>query len=515
MHLTQGLHIALQLNPEHPATIYRGRSRTYRESTQRIARLAAGLRNLGLGEGERVAILALNSDRYQEAMFAGWWAGAVLNLVNIRWSASEIAYSLDDCDTSILIVDDHHLPLVEAIVSGVQRRPLLIHAGEAETPAGMLSFETLIAEATPMADTCTGGEALAVIMYTGGTTGRPKGVMLSHGNLLSAVLMRLADMPPVADMVGLCVAPLFHIAGLASAYARIVTGTTNVFVPVFDALEVMETVQRERANEILLVPTMLQAMLDHPRFAEFDLSSLQRVLYGAAPISAALLEKAMAKLPGAGFVHLYGMTENGGQVTANPPRNHVPGNALCRSVGRPTLGQWVRIVDEQGNEVPRNSVGELLAKGPSVMQGYWNRPEETAKTLRDGWLYTGDAAYMDDSGHLFVVDRVKDMIITGGENVYSVEVENVLARHPAVALCAVIGIPHDSWGEAIHAVITLKPGAQASEEELRAHCRESIAAYKCPKSVEFRDSLPISGAGKILKRDLRAPFWQDKASAAN
>ncbi|MOA16679.1 Long-chain-fatty-acid--CoA ligase [compost metagenome] len=165
--------------------------------------------------------------------------------------------------------------------------------------------------------------------------------------------------------------------------------------------------------------------------------------------------------------------------------------------------------------MPRNSVGELVARGPSVMQGYWNRPEETAKTLRDGWLYTGDAAYMDDSGHLFVVDRVKDMIISGGENVYSVEVENVLARHPAVALCAVIGIPHDSWGEAIHAVITLKPGAQASEEELRAHCRESIAAYKCPKSVEFRDSLPISGAGKILKRDLRAPFWQEKGSAVN
>ncbi|MBO3273667.1 class I adenylate-forming enzyme family protein [Pseudomonas schmalbachii] len=515
MHLTQGLHTALQLNPEHPATVYRGRRRTYRESAERVARLAAGLRSLGLGEGERVAVLALNSDHYQEAMLACWWAGAVLNPVNIRWSAAEIAYSLDDCEASILIVDDHYLPLVEAIVAGMRQKPQLIHAGEAGTPAGMLSFEGLIAGSAPMADTFRGGEALAVVMYTGGTTGRPKGVMLSHGNLLSGVLMRMADLPPVADMVGLCVAPLFHIAGLASAYGRIITGATNVFVPVFDALEVMETVQRERANEILLVPTMLQAVLDHPRFAEFDLTSLQRVLYGAAPISAALLEKALDKLPCAGFVHLYGMTENGGQVTANPPHNHGAGSPLSRSVGRPTLGQWVRIVDEQGNEVPRNTVGELICRGPSVMQGYWNLPEETAKTLRDGWLYTGDAAYMDDSGHLFVVDRVKDMIITGGENVYSVEVENVLARHPAIALCAVIGIPHDSWGEAVHAVVTLKPGTQASEDELRAHCRESIAAYKCPKSVEFRESLPLSGAGKILKRDLRAPFWQEKGSAVN
>ncbi|MDT4810954.1 Long-chain-fatty-acid--CoA ligase [compost metagenome] len=508
MHLTQALHTSLQLNPDHTATVCRGRRRTYRESALRVARLAAALRDRGVEEGERVAILALNSDRYQEAMLACWWAGMVANPVNIRWSAAEIAYSLDDCGASVLVVDDHFLPQIEAILGGMQRRPLLIHAGDAEAPEGMLSFERLVAESAPMADTTTGGDALAVIMYTGGTTGRPKGVMLSHRNLLAGVLMRLADLPPVENMIGLCVAPLFHIAGFASAYARVLTATTNVYVPVFDALEVMESVQRERANETLLVPTMLQAILDHPRFAEFDLSSLQRVVYGAAPISATLLDKAMKGLPKTGFVQVYGLTENGGQISSNPPRNHSPGHPLCHSVGRATLGQWVRIVDEEGNEVPRNTVGELVARGPSVMQGYWGLPEETAKTLKDGWLHTGDAACMDDTGHLFVVDRVKDMIITGGENVYSVEVENVLARHPAVALCAVIGIPHDSWGEAVHAVVTLKPGAQAGEEELRSYCRDFIAAYKCPKSVEFRDSLPLSGAGKILKRDLREPYWR-------
>ncbi|AGI24313.1 AMP-dependent synthetase/ligase [Pseudomonas sp. ATCC 13867] len=515
MLLTQALHTAAQLYPEHPATLCHGRERTYRQALQRVARLAAGLRNHGLEEGGRIAILALNSDRYQEGLLACWWAGGVVNPVNIRWSAGEITYSLEDSGARVLIVDDQHLPLLSQILASLRHPPLLVYAGEGATPSGMLGFEALIAESAPIADAGAGGESLAVILYTGGTTGRPKGVMLSHDNLLSGVLMRLADLPPVAGRVGLSVAPLFHIAGLASAYARILTGASNIYLPLFDALQVLETVQRERANEILLVPTMLQALLDHPSFAEFDLSSLERVLYGASPISAALLDRAVAGLPSAGFVHLYGLTENGGQISANPPCNHKADGGLSRSVGRPTLGQWVRIVDEQGHEVPRNTVGELIARGPSVMQGYWNRPEDTAATLRDGWLYTGDAAYMDDSGHLFVVDRIKDMVISGGENIYSAEVENVLARHPAVALCAVIGVPHDAWGEAVHAVVTLKPGRQTDAEGLIRHCREALAAYKCPKSIEFRESLPLSGAGKILKRDLREPYWQSVRQGAS
>ncbi|MCY1405141.1 Long-chain-fatty-acid--CoA ligase [compost metagenome] len=269
----------------------------------------------------------------------------------------------------------------------------------------------------------------------------------------------------------------------------------------------------------MLVPTMLQMLLAHPRFAEFDLGSLKRISYGAAPINAAVLERALEALPaGIEFIHAYGMTEAGGSVTLNPSENHgAEGRAsgLFRSAGRPLTGLQLKIADADGNEVLRGTVGEVLIYSPSLMQGYWNKPEETASALRDGWFHSGDAAWMNDDGYIFVVDRVKDMIVSGGENVYSAEVENAIARHPAVAMCAVIGIPSEAWGEAVHAVVALRPGASAGADELRAYCREFIAGYKCPKTVEFRDSLPLSGAGKILKRELREPYWAGKARSVN
>ncbi|MNO62650.1 Long-chain-fatty-acid--CoA ligase [compost metagenome] len=518
MHLTQGLHTSVLMTPDKIATIFRGRHRTYRELGERVARLAAGLRGLGVQPGDRIAMLALNSDRFQEYMLAGWWLGAVLNPVNIRWSAAEIVYSLDDCDTGLLIVDDAHLPLVEAIVAGARRKPVLIHAGDGPAPAGMHSFEALIAASQPVEDCRRGGEDLAVILYTGGTTGLPKGVMLSHRNLWTSALMRMADLEPLRDTVCLNVAPLFHTAGLSRVAARVIQGEPNAYVPFFEPTEVLETIEREKVAEIMLVPTMLQALLAHPRFREFDLSSLKRIAYGASPINAAVLEHALEVLPGAKFYHTYGLTENSPVITINPPENHGPearASGLYRSAGRALTGLAMRIVDADGNEVPRGTVGEVTCMGPTVMQGYWNKPEETARALKNGWLHTGDAGYVDADGYLFIVDRVKDMIVSGGENVYSAEVENALARHPAVAMCAVIGIPHETWGEAVHAVVTLKPGCSADETELRAHCREFIAGYKCPKTVEFRDAMPLSGAGKILKRDLREPYWQDRARAVN
>ncbi|MBM7061876.1 long-chain-fatty-acid--CoA ligase [Pseudomonas sp. UL073] len=519
MHLTQGLHTSIQMTPDAVASIYRGRRRTYRELGDRVARLAAGLRGLGLGEGERIGMLALNSDRYQEYMLAGWWAGAVLNPVNYRWSVPEIVYSLDDCDTRFLIVDDQHLPLIEGILATAKHQPVLIHAGDGETPAGMHSFEQLIAESAPMEDSWRGGEDLAVIMYTGGTTGLPKGVMLTHRCLWSCALMRMTTCPVDRDSLVLITSPMFHVAGMGLVAQRLIAGAPNAYLPFYEVVEVLETIQRERITEAMLVPTMLQALLAHPKFAETDLSSLKRISYGAAPINAAVLERALELLPaGVEFTHAYGMTENCGPVTLNLHENHGPegrASGLYRSAGRAIAGLQLKIADEQGQELPRGSVGEILLKGPSLMQGYWGKPEETAKALQNGWFSSGDAAYMDAQGYVFVVDRVKDMIVSGGENVYSAEVENVLAKHPAVALCAVIGIPHDTWGEAVHAVVTLKPGATLGADELRAHCREFIAGYKCPKSVEFRDTLPLSGAGKILKRDLREPFWKGKARAVN
>ncbi|UVE18655.1 long-chain-fatty-acid--CoA ligase [Pseudomonas sp. LS44] len=519
MHLTHGLHISLQMTPERVATIFRGRRRTYRELVDRVARLAAGLSGLGLQAGERVGMLAFNSDRYQEYMLAGWWMGAVLNPVNFRWSVPEIVYSLDDCDTKILIVDDHHLPLVEGILATARRKPIIIHAGDGETPAGMLSYERLILDSTPMEDTCHGGDDLALIMYTGGTTGLPKGVMLSHQGLWSCAMMRMTSCPVANDSLVLITSPMFHVAGMGLVAQRVIAGATNAYLPYYEPVEVLETIQRERITEALLVPTMLQALLAHPKFAETDLSSLKRISYGAAPMNAAVLERAIELLPaGIEFTHAYGMTENAGVVTLNLHENHGPegrANGLYLSAGKAIAGLQLKIADEQGQELPRGGVGEILIKGPSLMQGYWNKPEETAKSVQNGWFSTGDAAWMNDAGYIFIVDRVKDMIVTGGENVYSAEVENALGKHPAVALCAVIGVPHDTWGEAVHAVVILKPGAMASEEDLRSHCREFIAGYKCPKTVEFRDSMPLSGAGKILKKDLRAPYWEGRTRAVN
>ncbi|MDP9656724.1 UNVERIFIED_ORG: long-chain acyl-CoA synthetase [Pseudomonas putida] len=506
MYMTQCLQRTLQQNPDQLATVFGDRRRTYRQFGDRVARLAGALQSLGMAAGDRVGMLALNSDRYLEYIMGVWWSGGVLNPVNIRWSVPEIVYSLDDCSTGILIVDEHFAPLAEKIRISARHAPRFIYAGEGEVPVGMLGFEQLIAQATPVEDAGRGGEDLACIMYTGGTTGFPKGVMQSHLNLWSACMPRMVDMPPIRDGRLLHVAPLFHVAGMARALIQFMAGESHVLLSSFDAAQVLQVIERERITETLLVPTMILALLAHPDFDRHDLSSLKRLTYGASPSAGEMVEQVLARLPDLELSHSYGLTEACPVVSSNLPCNHTPQarkSGLSRSVGRGGLGVNVKIVDPQGQEVARGTVGEIIVRGPNIMQGYWNKPEETARALRDGWLYTGDAAWMDEQGYLFIVDRLKDMIVSGGENVYSAEVENVLARHPAVALCAVIGVAHEQWGEAVHAVVVRKPGAQVDAEQLRRYCREFIAPYKCPKTVEFRDELPLSAAGKVLKRELR------------
>ena len=518
MYLTQGLQRSLQQNPERIATIFRGRRRSFREFGERVARLAAALRGVGMAEGDRVSMLALNSDRYLEYMQGVWWGGGVLNPVNIRWSVPEVVYSLDDCDTGILLVDQNFLPMVEGIRKSAKREPVLIYAGDGPAPAGMLSYEALLQAAEPMADAGRGGNDLACVMYTGGTTGFPKGVMQSHMNIWSACIQRMAEIPPLRDGKALHVAPMFHMAGLARAMVQFIAGEPHVIVPGFEAQEVLDTLEREAVAETLLVPTMIMALLAHPDFPRRDLRTWKRLVYGASPSAGTMIEHVLASLPHLELSHSYGLTEACPIISSNGPENHTAearALGLTRSVGRAGLGVTVKIVDPDGNEVPRGMVGEVIARGPNMMLGYWNKPEETANALRDGWLHTGDGAYMDDHGYIYIVDRLKDMIVTGGENVYSAEVENAIARHPAVAMCAVIGVPHAQWGEAVHAVVVTKPGATLAEGELQAHCREWIATYKCPKTVEFREALPLSGAGKILKRDLRAPHWNGLSRSVN
>jgi acyl-CoA synthetase (AMP-forming)/AMP-acid ligase II len=509
MYLTQSLHRNLQQNPDRPATIYRDRVRTTAESVDRIARLAGGLSGLGVQRGDRVGILALNSDRYQEYFHAVPWIGAVLNPVNIRWSPAEIAYSLVESDTRVLLVDDAFAPVIPALREQFPGLATVIHCGDGDLPTGALSYEALVAHHAPIEDTRTGGDALLGVFYTGGTTGHPKGVMLSHNNLLVSSIGALASGHFVSSGGRLLhTAPLFHLAGIAAWAAGCQVGSTHVIVPMFNPTEVMAAIAEHQVTDALLVPTMIQMLVDDPGVADNDMSSLVHLVYGASPISEAVLERARKVFPAAGFTQAYGMTELSPCATLLTPADH-DDPALHRSAGRAAPHVEVRIVDPNDIEVGRGEVGEIVVRGDNVMLGYWNRPEDTAAAVRDGWMHTGDGGRMDENGYVFIVDRIKDMIITGGENVYSAEVENALASHPAVAACAVIGVPDSDWGERVHAVVVLLPGQQATGDEIRAHCKTLIAGYKAPRSVDFVDALPLSGAGKILKRELRKQYWDD------
>jgi long-chain acyl-CoA synthetase len=476
--------------------------------------MAGALRQLGMGPGDRVGILSLNSDRYLELYFAVWWGGGVVVPVNTRWSAGEIAHSLDHCDARLLAVDETFAPSICELSERSRSLRTIVHAADGPTPSGMFDYEQLIVDHGPIADSLRCDDDLAALFYTGGTTGFPKGVMLSHTNLYSGALIGLIEGVAKENDIGLHAAPMFHLADGSFSLMLTLRGCTHVIVAGFQPERVLEIIQNERISCLVLAPTMIQMLVEHPRLPTYDLGSLQTIFYGASPISEALLERAVARQPRASFFQAYGQTEMSPIVSILRPEFHTEeGRRLgkVRSAGRAAMCVEVKIVSTSNSELPRGEVGEIAARGPGVMQGYWNDPEQTSTALRNGWVHTGDCAYMDEDGFIFVVDRVKDMIVSGGENVYSAEVENAIALHPSVAMCAVIGIPDSHWGEAVHALVVCKPGAAAVDTDgIKAHCHGLIAGYKCPRSVEFRDSLPITGTGKVLKNALREPYWRDQ-----
>ncbi|MEU5979798.1 long-chain fatty acid--CoA ligase [Streptomyces sp. NPDC047315] len=504
MYLTQSLHRAVQRAPDETMTICGERRRSAREVRDRVARLAGGLRGLGVAEGDRVAILAGNSDRYHETFYASWWIAAAVTPVNLRWSPAEIIAALNDSGAEVLLVDEPFLGLLPQLHAGCPELRTVVYCGEAAGPPGTRDYEELIAESGPVEDIRAGGDRLAALVYTGGTTGEPKGVMVSHRSLLTSALGTLASAATSVPGGRMLVsAPMFHIAALAGWSGQNSIGGSFVFLPGFRAEAALRALEEHRITSLPLVPTMLQMLIDHPDVKEYDLTSVRRVSYGASAISESVLRRAMEVFPEAEFFQGYGMTETA-MITLLGGEEHRAGGALLRSAGRPLAHCEVRIVRPDGTEARRGEVGEIVCRGDHLMLGYWNRPEETAVVLRDGWMHTGDGAFMDDDGYVFIADRIKDMIITGGENVYSGEVENALAAHPAVASCAVVGLPDEHWGERVHAVVVLRPGTAATEEDLQAHVRKLIAGYKVPRSVEFAEELPMSGSGKILKRELRA-----------
>lgn len=519
MNMTQGLKRSLQQTPHKAAVRYLGREWTFSELGDRVARLASALQAQGMRDGDLVAMLSLNSSRYLEYFMAVPWGGGVLNPCNIRWSVAEIVYSLNDPKSTILIVDDAFMSMADDIRLLAKTITTVIYAGDRETPLGMVSYEEILEAAEPVPDACLQGSQLAGVFYTGGTTGFPKGVMLTHQNLWSSAISLLAEGLFPQDSVCLHAAPMFHLADLCTLLAQFIRGGTHAVIPSFTPDSVLQSIARDRVTDTLLVPVMIQLLTDHlAANRDVDTSSLRRILYGASPIPEAVLDRAMQMLPGIQFLQAYGMTELAPLATINPPSSYTEegrSNGKWRSAGRAGLCTEIRIIDASGVEVSRGTVGEVAVRGPNVMHGYLNNPEQTAAAVKDGWMHTGDGAYMDEDGYIYIVDRIKDMIISGGENVYSAEVENAIAQHETVAMCAVIGIPSEKWGETVHAIVVLKPGAETTADTIISHSKKLIAGYKCPRSIDFRTELPISGAGKILKNELRKPFWEDRQKQVN
>ena len=448
--ITQLLRRGVQINPRGLATEYAGRRQDWTCFADRASRLAGALAGLGFRPGDRIGILALNSDRYMECFYGFAWGGVVFVPINTRLAPPEIVYWLTDSGCTGLVVDDAFVAVLPALRAATEGLRHVIHIGDAPLPAGLVSYEALIAAASPAVDADDYGDGLLGIYYTGGTTGRSKGVMLSHANIVANVMNFLAELPMDTDSCYLHAPPMFHIADGCMTFAITAVGGGNYFLPRFDAGDFLRTVASARITHQLLVPTMINMVVSHPEAMQHDLSSLRYMLYGASPMPEAVIRRAVMVMPRVKFSHVYGQTETAPLLTWLPSAYHdfEGANAgLAKSAGRAVVGVELRVVDTDDQPVPAGTVGEVCARGDNIMLGYWQQPEITAHTMRGGWLHTGDGGYMDDQGFLFIVDRVKDMIITGGENVYSAEVEEALYAHPAVAECAVIGIPDPEWGE--------------------------------------------------------------------
>ncbi len=503
-----------------------GERRTWAETLGRVRGLAAGLRDLGLDAGDRVGVLSLNSGRHLELWFAIPEAGLIMNDLNYRLAVEELAFIAKDSNIRVLFVDEAFLDAARQMQERCPELHTLVHMTPSESPAeATMAYEALAATAPrSFDDVGTGGDDVAAIFYTGGTTGLPKGAMLTHRNLTSNAFHIVASLALNHSDRYLHCGPQFHLADGAFAYGVTWMGGTHVFIPAFNPAETLGAFETERITCTLMVPTMINMALQAPEAATANLSSLRAILYGASPMPSALQRQAISTF-GPVFAQAYGMTEASPLVSYMSAEAHVRGIAgeepwakRLESAGSPVVGVRVEIRREDGSVCEPGEAGEIYVQGPNIMVGYWNRDEETAHALVDGWYRSGDVAYADEGGYLFVVDRAKDMIISGGENIYTTEVENAIYAHPGVLEAAVFGIPHEEWGEMVHAEVVCKPGVALEGDALKEHCRQLIAGYKLPRSVNVRsheEPLPKSGAGKILKRDLREPFWADRGRGVN
>ena len=499
---THGLRRAARIRPVQLAVDDGRRRMTWAQTADRVARSASALHGLGARPGDRVAILSENSATYFELYWAAPWGGTILAHMNTRWAVPEVEAALDDCTPTILLHDSANAGAAHAAAS--RSRIRLVDLDDSSEGG----WNAMVDAAAPIPDAGSAEQTPVALFYTSGTTGSPKGATLTAANVFSAGLMIASPFDLSPGTRALCVMPMFHV-GAGTFLIGLTAAAASIWIePRFNAARTLDLIEQERLTHSVLVPTMISQLLDQPNADRRNLHSMRRLIYGAAPMPDALIERAMQMMPDVGFNQGYSMTETTATGTSLLPADHADPRRR-RSVGQALPGNDIEVRTPDGAPCNDGDVGEICIRGPGVMAGYWNRPAETAAVIEHGWLRTGDAGFLDADGYVHVVDRLKDMIISGGENVYSAEVENVLHDHPAVAECAVIGLPHPHWGEQVVAVVHLRRGTDTDPATLEAHCRSRLGGYKVPRRfVLSPDPLPKGGSGKILKPEIRRSLQQ-------
>lgn len=491
------------------AQIFEGRTTTYSQLHDASSRVAQGLLAQGCKPDTRIAFMGKSSDVYFELLYGSAKARNVIVGVNWRLAAPEVAYVINDAQCEVIFVGKEFYDIIQQVLPDCPtvKRVIALDGGHGDWTGFDEWRDGFPADDPHMP---IAGDDDVIQLYTSGTTGHPKGVQLTNNNYISIFEQGVKGDGWAnwsSSDVNLVCMPLFHVAGVNVGVIGHAHGTKNIIIRDVDPALILSLVAEHKINIAFMVPAVIMFLMQQPNIKDADLSSLRQVLYGASPISEALLVQAQERFK-CDFMQVYGLTETAGGGTMLSAADHAPGRGKLRSCGKPGFGLEVRIVGDDNQDVPQGEVGEILIRGGSVMKGYWNRPEATAEAIdKDGWFRTGDAGFMDEEDYIFIHDRVKDMIVTGGENVYPAEVENALFAHEAVADVAVIGIPDERWGEAVKAIVVLQPGVEAPAADIIAWVKTRIAGFKVPKSIDFIDALPRNPSGKILRRELRDPYW--------
>jgi len=516
MNTTDFLSISTAICPERDFLVFDDKRFSYEQTTERVNRLAAALDGLGVQKGDRIAMMNTNCPAYIETYFAAAKTGAIFVPLNFRAKSDELAYMLDASETKVLFVGERYLDMVKELMPRLSKLEKYVSI---DLPfEGMLAYEDLLAgDAEEEFFTEIEDDENTILMFTSGTTGRPKAVPMNHNTFGAYILDNVDPADPEIEEKNILTVPLYHVAGIQGMLAAAYGGRTLILMRQFEVKEWLETVQREKANRAMLVPTMLKQIIDFDQFTDYDLSSLDVITYGAAIMPFEVIKRAIALLPDVSFINAFGQTETGSTIAMLGPEDHrIEGTEeerekklkrLSASIGKPLPDIEVKIIDENGNPVPPGILGEIVAKGPRVMSGYWGDEEKTRQAFPpDGWLRTSDRGYMDEDGYIYLAGRADDLIIRGGENISPREIENILISCPKIEEAAVIPVASEEWGQEPRAIVVLKKGQAATAEEIIEFCHEKLASFKRPRSVIFVDKLPRSALGKLSRKSLALEF---------